>query len=356
MKRFIVVLLFLCFVSACCFSFPIISEAYGDGYIDHSTITVRTADEFCAGTDEDVYICLNGSVCSSGFIKLDNENNNFERGCEDVFYYSSGGRLGTLKSIDLKYEGDDLWCCEWVRVNDICFNIGSRFLKNETVHVDCVDRDYSVTITMSPVFTADPDAQVSVSFCGKYGWSETMLLNDDDYDDYLPGSTHTYTRTSVDVGACSGYIVYVSGSLNFESFSSDGKTNVVKNLHITDSQYFAGISSLGDKIYVSDIDVYIGYPDITYADSVIYEDEENHDIQYIQVYTNDPGKAMSKISTSEVKRQFKDAQGYDFVTQKIYQYNEDGTFSDASASWDYNYIVYSTTRKSDSVYFFGTLP
>ncbi|MFP5347187.1 MAG: PLAT/LH2 domain-containing protein [Actinomycetes bacterium] len=55
-----------------------------------------------AGTDGDVWVRINGSYGSSGWLYLDNSDNNFERNQTDRFYFTLSD-LGYLNSVDVYF-------------------------------------------------------------------------------------------------------------------------------------------------------------------------------------------------------------------------------------------------------------
>jgi hypothetical protein len=84
-------------------------------------VTIKTADRFMAGTDNDVYIRLYGKTgeasdefCLNDLIR----GNEFERNNADVATFEVGKDLGDIVKIDLRFDDrfNDDWDLEWVKV------------------------------------------------------------------------------------------------------------------------------------------------------------------------------------------------------------------------------------------------
>ena len=86
-------------------------------------VVVSTGDSPGAGTDGDVWLWVNGTAGKSGWLYLDNADNNFERGSTDYFYLDLPD-LGTLNAAWIYFRplGDHAaWLLNTVVVNGKVF-------------------------------------------------------------------------------------------------------------------------------------------------------------------------------------------------------------------------------------------
>ncbi len=84
------------------------------------TVKVKTGDVESAGTDGYVWANLRGTGGTSGWLRLDNSRDNFERGQLDTFSFTLSD-LGRITSIDISFEksGDSSdWYLDKVTVVD----------------------------------------------------------------------------------------------------------------------------------------------------------------------------------------------------------------------------------------------
>lgn len=83
-------------------------------------VIVTTADKQWAGTDANVFLSLTGELGRSPRLRLDNAEDNFERGKKDCFVVKSPP-LGALKQAELHCDGSGAgpaWCCDTVEVRE----------------------------------------------------------------------------------------------------------------------------------------------------------------------------------------------------------------------------------------------
>lgn len=84
-------------------------------------IDMQTCDVSGAGTDGYVSARIFGTAGSSGWIGLNEPNDDdFERGDVDAFYFNLPANIGTVTSIYVFFqpEGSNAaWCLSWIRVN-----------------------------------------------------------------------------------------------------------------------------------------------------------------------------------------------------------------------------------------------
>jgi hypothetical protein len=67
------------------------------------TVRVYTGDVESAGTNSTIKVKLRGTEGTSGWLTLDNANDNFERGQLDIFSFTLSD-LGTIRSVDVNFE------------------------------------------------------------------------------------------------------------------------------------------------------------------------------------------------------------------------------------------------------------
>jgi len=90
-------------------------------------IEVKTANKWLAGTDDDVFIKIDGDMGTTGKIKLDNVmKNDFEKGKLDQFKYTFKN-LGEITGVELSKIGSDDWKCDYVRIIDVTGKRDFRF-------------------------------------------------------------------------------------------------------------------------------------------------------------------------------------------------------------------------------------
>lgn len=83
-------------------------------------ITIKTADRPGASTDANIFIIVSGKEGESKEMQLDNSQDNFERGCTDVFTVSSIS-LGELTKIRLRSDNKGFggaWLPESIQIYD----------------------------------------------------------------------------------------------------------------------------------------------------------------------------------------------------------------------------------------------
>ncbi|EST34520.1 PLAT/LH2 domain-containing protein [Streptomyces roseochromogenus] len=79
-------------------------------------VSIKTAKEDWAGTDDDVLCRFQRADRKSEWVKLDSAANDFEAGSWRTYQVSMPGDFGTPQRIALKTSGDDKWLLEWVVV------------------------------------------------------------------------------------------------------------------------------------------------------------------------------------------------------------------------------------------------
>lgn len=120
-------------------------------------ITVYTGNKRMAGTDADVSIVLYGSVGDSGEWKLDNKENNFERGKKDEFQIECPS-VGEIKKIRIGHNGANPasgWYLDKVIIDDENMGRVYEFLCDRWLAED--EADGKTTVFLYP--TADSSTQ-----------------------------------------------------------------------------------------------------------------------------------------------------------------------------------------------------
>ncbi|XP_013416715.1 lipoxygenase homology domain-containing protein 1 isoform X2 [Lingula anatina] len=157
-------------------------------------ITVFTADRRGAGTDANVYMTLFGESGDTGERKLDNSNNNFERGQKDEFLIESPN-LGPLKRLRVGHDNkgfsagwyldkiivDDLDqskvyefpCDRWLAKDEDDGQISRELLVGVGPHDPTPGIPYQIHVTTGDVRHAGTSARVYVEMFGGKGGNET---------------------------------------------------------------------------------------------------------------------------------------------------------------------------------------
>lgn len=98
-------------------------------------VTVYTHDVQGAGTDGDVWLWVDGNLGRSGWLYLDNSDDNFERNKTDYFYFTLAD-LGTLSAAWIYFRpagGWPDWLLDTVTVNGRTFT-WYRWLSREGMY------------------------------------------------------------------------------------------------------------------------------------------------------------------------------------------------------------------------------
>jgi len=119
------------------------AQADPPGGIKTYQINVKTGDLDGAGTDSWVQIRMHGALGSTGWIVLDDEDDNHERGRLDR-YRVTHADLGELRSIDVwcDHSGRNAdWYLDWILISKgstdgNLFSHGGWFTRNQVVGVE----------------------------------------------------------------------------------------------------------------------------------------------------------------------------------------------------------------------------
>ncbi len=90
------------------------SSAYAHLFL----VETLTCDRNDAGTDDNIYVNIFGTLTSSQAKELDNPEDNFERGRYDAFALNIAD-IGDVIGVDVKIDGDDGWCFDWIKITDL---------------------------------------------------------------------------------------------------------------------------------------------------------------------------------------------------------------------------------------------
>ena len=163
-------------------------------------ISVFTGDRRGAGTDANVFIELTGEDGkTSGRQKLDNSQNNFERGKEDIFGIETVS-LGKLQKIDIGHDNSGFaagWFLDKVGIQDLSSNqiyyfvCGRWLATNEedgAIIREIVARDadgasslatkqYGITVYTGDRDGAGTSAKVQITLCGENGQTGPHIID-----------------------------------------------------------------------------------------------------------------------------------------------------------------------------------
>ena len=166
-------------------------------------VTIVTDPLIGSGTDNDIYLIINGTkgstpeVCLNGLIS----GNAFEAGDTDVINLIGMPDVGDIVSITVRKDGDDDWHPHTIAVNESIFVV-FREVGNETFTNDnpSTARQYTVTVQVSGASGAGTNDDIYICIFGDKGQTSTLLLDKVNYDDFEAGDKDTYTVWGQDVG------------------------------------------------------------------------------------------------------------------------------------------------------------
>ena len=150
-------------------------------------VDVYTSDLPDAGTNSNVKIRINGELDFIDFVKLDDSNDNFERGSKDSFALKANSSIGDIINIQLQHDGTDReWHLHKVVITDALTNERWFFVVDDWVSSKgCVpltpQGEYSCFVLdfyTSDQSGAGTDAQVSVNIVGENGKNVFKTLDD----------------------------------------------------------------------------------------------------------------------------------------------------------------------------------
>jgi len=100
-------------------------------------ITIHTANVNYAGTDGDVYLKVTGTTGSTGYIRLDDSADNYERNRTDHFV-RSGPNIGSIRYVTIYFDplggAHAEWLPDRVTVNGVTFTNSAWFLKGSPTY------------------------------------------------------------------------------------------------------------------------------------------------------------------------------------------------------------------------------
>ena len=100
-------------------------------------ITIHTANVNYAGTDGDVYLKVTGTTGSTGYIRLDDSADNYERNRTDHFV-RSGPNVGSIRYVTIYFDplggAHAEWLPDRVTVNGVTFTNSAWFLKGSPTY------------------------------------------------------------------------------------------------------------------------------------------------------------------------------------------------------------------------------
>jgi hypothetical protein len=177
------------------------------------TIRTTTTDLLDAGTDANVEIRLNGTLASSGFVALDNDSENFERGRVDSFTRRLAD-LGTIRSADIWFDragSSPHWHLSHVTVTApgkpvVQIPVHQWFTSDPHVAnfpAAVAARVYTIAVTTSEIADAGTDGNVAVRLRGSGGSSPFFELDTYDHNDFERGNTDVYERVLDSLGPLS---------------------------------------------------------------------------------------------------------------------------------------------------------
>uniref|UniRef100_A0A7S3VHN2 PLAT domain-containing protein n=1 Tax=Dunaliella tertiolecta TaxID=3047 RepID=A0A7S3VHN2_DUNTE len=185
-------------------------------------VSTYTADERGAGTDANVTIALHGTKGFVGATRLENAQNNFERGRKDEFEIM-GTDVGELTHVDIAHDNSLLgsaWkldqvevfhpklqrlfifpCHDWLQVTDAEGLDGCKKTLREgaLAAADSGTASYKVLVQTSDIRGAGTDSDIFICLFGPKGDSGERLL-DSSANDFERGKLDTFMFSGPDVG------------------------------------------------------------------------------------------------------------------------------------------------------------
>ncbi|KAF5837533.1 hypothetical protein DUNSADRAFT_4226 [Dunaliella salina] len=185
-------------------------------------VSTYTADERGAGTDANVTIALHGTKGFVGATRLENAQNNFERGRKDEFEVM-GTDVGELTHVDIAHDNSligSAWkldqvevfhpklqrlfmfpCHDWLQVTEAEGLDGCKKTLREgaLAAADSGTASYKVLVQTSDIRGAGTDSDIFIRLFGPKGDSGERLL-DSSANDFERGKLDTFMFSGPDVG------------------------------------------------------------------------------------------------------------------------------------------------------------
>ena len=166
-------------------------------------VTIVTDPLMGSGTDDDIYLIINGTKGSTPEVYLNGliSGNAFEAGDTDVVKLTNMPDIGDIVSITVRKDGNDDWYPHTIAVNEAIFAV-FREVGNETFTNDVPysSRQYTVTVQVSGASGAGTNDDIYIRIYGDKGETSSLLLDKVNYDDFEAGDKDTYTVWGQDVG------------------------------------------------------------------------------------------------------------------------------------------------------------
>ncbi|PNH12713.1 Lipoxygenase y domain-containing protein 1 [Tetrabaena socialis] len=179
-------------------------DALVGGPIVEYTITTLTTDIRGAGTDANVFIEIHGDKGAMGETRLDNAENNFERGRSDTFKIK-GSDIGNLKKVVIRHDNSGIgsdWHLSQVEVTNP---------NTTTFFFPCNDWLRKVTAYTSDLRGAGTDSDVFLTIYGPNGDTGERLL-DNSKNNFERNMVDNFVLTSDNIGAIQKLKVRSSGT------------------------------------------------------------------------------------------------------------------------------------------------
>lgn len=166
-------------------------------------LEIRTSTREHAGTDGVIYADLEGKKGTVSFGVLDNPGNDLERNDLDVYVASSAQDIGDIKCVVFTADTGDAWMPEKVVAwssdspsdkayfynTDVFLSIDAGEGESSLKLCKQGKKTYEIITTTATEDWSDTDNWISIAITGSKGTTNTGILDNKDYNDFMQGES-----------------------------------------------------------------------------------------------------------------------------------------------------------------------